>query len=67
MKKALLLVAVILGTSVMVNAQTEPAKAAPAKEVKATKHAKKAKAEKKADMPKADAAATKPEAAKAKK
>jgi hypothetical protein len=55
MKKALLLVAVILGTSVMVNAQTEPAKAAPAKEVKATKHDKKAKAEKKADK-KAEAA-----------
>lgn len=41
MKKVLLLVAIMLGTSVMVNAQTEPAKAAPAKEVKATKHPKK--------------------------
>lgn len=40
MKKVLLLIAVILGTSVMVNAQTEPAKTTPAKEMKTTKHAK---------------------------
>ena len=44
MKKVIMLVAVLLGTTVMVNAQTEPAKTAPAKEVKAAKHAKKAKA-----------------------
>lgn len=60
-----MMVALVLGTTAMVNAQTEPAKAAPAKEVKATKHAKKVKAMKKADAPKAMAA--KPEAAKAKK
>lgn len=57
MKKALLLVAVILGTSVMVNAQTEPAKSAPAKEVKATKHTKRAaKAEKKTETVKMETA-----------
>ncbi|TDD96560.1 hypothetical protein [Flavobacterium cellulosilyticum] len=52
MKKVLLLIAVILGTSVMVNAQTAPAKTTPTKEVKATKHAKHAKhkAEKAAKM-----------------
>lgn len=63
MKKVLLLVALIFGTSVMVNAQVEPAKTAPAKEVKATKraaHKAKVKAEKTAD-------ATKMEPAKAKK
>lgn len=52
MKKVLLLVALIFGTSVMVNAQTAPAKTAPAKEVKATKkaaHKAKVKAEKAAD------------------
>lgn len=53
MKKVLLLVAMMLGTAVMVNAQTEPAKAATVKEVKAVKHERKAekkagKAEKKA-------------------
>lgn len=58
MKKVLLLVAVMLGTSVMVSAQTEPAKTAPAKEVKATKHTKKAeKADKKAETPKVEAKA----------
>ena len=51
MKKVLMLAAVVLGTTVMVNAQTAPAKtAAPAKEVKATKKAtKKAKADKKVE------------------
>ncbi len=50
MKKVLMLAAVLLGTSAMVNAQQTPAKAAPAKEVKATKKAaKKAKQEKKAE------------------
>lgn len=43
MKKVLLLAAIILGTSVMVNAQ-QPAKTTPAKEVKANKHHKKNKA-----------------------
>ena len=51
MKKVLMLVAVLLGTSTMVNAQQTPAKAAPAKEVKASKKAskKEAKADKKAE------------------
>ena len=60
MKKVLMLAAVVLGTTVMVNAQTAPAKevkAAPAKEVKATKKtAKKAIATKKVEV--APAAAT---------
>lgn len=50
MKKLVLLAVAVLGTTVMVNAQTTPAQTAPAKEVKATKHhnhksGKKAKAE----------------------
>lgn len=52
MKKLLMLVAILLGTTAMVNAQTEPAKATPAKEVKATKKVTKkakVKAEKKAE------------------
>lgn len=56
MKKVLMLVALFLGTTVLVNAQ-EPVKAAPAKEVKVVK---KAKMEKKAE-------AAKPAAAPAKK
>lgn len=59
MKKVLLLAAVILGTSAMVNAQ-EPAKAAPAKEVKTVK--KNRKADKKAVAVKTET--TKAEAAK---
>ncbi|EJG00655.1 hypothetical protein [Flavobacterium sp. F52] len=60
MKKLVLLAVAVLGTSIMVNAQTTPAQAAPAKEVKATKHHhhkgnKKAKAE----APKEEAAAVK--------
>jgi hypothetical protein len=49
MKKLLMLIAVLFGTSVMVNAKTLPVKTATAKEVKMTKHPKqkKAKAEKK--------------------
>lgn len=55
MKKVLMLAAILLGTTVMVNAQTEPAKT-PAKEVKHTKKkAKKAAA--------ATTAAAMPEAA----
>ncbi len=53
MKKVMVMAALFLGTTAMVNAQTEPAKAAPAKEVKAKK-AKKMKAvkmEKKAAAP----------------
>ncbi len=52
MKKVLMLAAVLLGTTAMVNAQQTPAaKATPAKEVKATKKAtrKAARAEKKAE------------------
>jgi hypothetical protein len=51
MKKVLMLVAVLLGTSVMVNAKTIPAKTVPAKEVKLVKHPKhkKIKAEKKVE------------------
>jgi hypothetical protein len=50
MKKVLMLIAVLFGTSVMVNASTLPTKTATVKEVKMTKHPKhkKAKAEKKA-------------------
>jgi len=50
MKKVLLLVALFLGTTVMVNAQTEPAKATPAKEIKAKK-VRKVKSEKKEAAP----------------
>jgi phosphoenolpyruvate-protein kinase (PTS system EI component) len=46
MKKVLMLIAVILGTSVMVNARTESLNTAPAKEVTTSIH--KTKAEKKA-------------------
>lgn len=41
MKKLLMLAVVFLGTSAMVNAQTEPAKVAPKKEAKAKKAVKK--------------------------
>ena len=50
MKKVLILVAILLGTTAMVNAQTGTTKTPQAKEVKAEKKAKKkAKAEKKAE------------------
>lgn len=62
MKKVLMLAAVLLGTTVMVNAQTEPAKTASAKETK--HHAK--KKEKKEEAKTAEAAPAKSEA-KAKK
>ncbi|MFV8324302.1 hypothetical protein [Flavobacterium sp. ZS1P14] len=50
MKKVVMLVAIMLGTSVMVNAKTTPVKTAQAKEVRMEKHAKhrKTRAEKKA-------------------
>lgn len=48
MKKVLMLAALVLGTTTMVNAQTTPAKTETPKEVKHVKHAKK-KAEKKAE------------------
>jgi hypothetical protein len=50
MKKVLMLVAIVLGTSVMVNAKTTPIKKSEAKEVRMEKHSKhkKNRAEKKA-------------------
>jgi hypothetical protein len=53
MRKVLMLIAVLFGTSVMVNAKTLPVKTATAKEVKMTEHPKhkKAKAEKKEAAP----------------
>jgi hypothetical protein len=68
MKKVLMLIAVILGTSVMVSAKTTPTKSMVAKEVITSKHhktkeeKKEAKAEKKAAK-----AEKKAEVAKAKK
>ena len=61
-KKVLMLIAVILGTSVMVNAQVAPAKTAPAKEVTTSIHKtkaekKEARAEKKAKKAEKKAAA----------
>jgi len=64
MKKIVMLVALFLGTSLMVNAQTEPAKASSKKEAKEVKHAEKEKkaaekkekkAEKKAETAKTEA------------
>jgi hypothetical protein len=48
-KKIAMLIAMLIGTSVMVNAEALPVKTAPVKEIKMTKHPKnkKAKAEKK--------------------
>jgi hypothetical protein len=54
MKKVLLAFALILGTSVMVNAQ-EPAKTTPAKEVKVVKHHKKTKTAQNGDVKKVEA------------
>ncbi len=55
MKKVLMLAALFLGTTAMVNAQATPAKAEAKKEVRHAKHAKK-HAEKKAEkMEKAEA------------
>lgn len=51
----MMLVAVLLGTTAMVSAQTTPAKAAPAKEVKQTKAKKEKKAKKVETMPAAAA------------
>lgn len=59
MKKLVLLAAAILGTTAMVSAQTTPAQAAPAKEVKATKHHHKANKKAKAETPKEETAAVK--------
>lgn len=55
----MLLAVAILGTSVMVNAQTTPAQNAPAKEVKGTKHHHKGNKKAKADAPKEESASAK--------
>jgi len=64
MKNVLMLAVLILGTTVMVNAQTTPVKTAPVKEAGITKHAKH-KAERKAKM--ANNEAVKTDATKVKK
>ena len=64
MKNVLMLAVLILGTTVMVNAQTTPVKTAPVKEAGMTKHAKH-KAERKAKM--ANNEAVKMDATKVKK
>jgi len=53
-KNLFIVLAAVLGTSVMVSAQTTPTQAAPAKEVKATKHHKKADKKVKTEAPKAE-------------
>jgi hypothetical protein len=56
MKNLLMLLVAVLGTTAMVSAQTTPTQAAPAKEVKATKHHKnKVDKKAKAEAPKEDA------------
>ena len=61
MKKVLMLVAVLLGTSVMVNARTIPTKIVQSKEVKVLKHPKhkKIKAQKKVEVPAIETSKTK--------
>ncbi|HSD07501.1 hypothetical protein [Flavobacterium sp.] len=61
MKKLLMLIAVLFGTSMMVNAATLPSKTTTVKEVKMTKHPKhkKAKAEKKSAKPESSASKAK--------
>ncbi|MEO8516162.1 MAG: hypothetical protein ABI426_05425 [Flavobacterium sp.] len=51
MKKLVMLAVLALGTTAMVNAQTEPAKKAPAKEVKMKSAKKSHKTEAKAEAP----------------
>lgn len=55
MKKVLVMVALFLGTTAMVNAQDKTTQAAPAKEIKHAKHAKKVEAEKAAPSVKTEA------------
>jgi len=55
----MMLVAVLLGTTAMVNAQVTPVKTAPAKEVKAAKHVNKTKVAKKVEPAKAETAKAK--------
>ncbi|WP_281631132.1 hypothetical protein [Flavobacterium luteolum] len=52
MKNLFIVLAAVLGTSVMVSAQTTPSQAAPTKEVKATKHHHKGNKKAKAEAPK---------------
>lgn len=59
MKNLLMLLVLVLGTSVMANAQTTPTQATPAKEVKATKHHHKGNKKAKAAAPKEESAAVK--------
>ncbi|GEM_PF-2515929 len=60
MKNLFIVLVAVLGTSVMVNAQTTPAQAAPTKEVKSTKHHNhKGHKTSKAEAPKEDAASMK--------
>ena len=60
MRIFLMLLVAVLGTSVMVSAQTTPTAAAPAKEVKATKqHHHKSNKKAKAETPKEETAAVK--------
>jgi hypothetical protein len=60
-KKIVMLIAVLFGTAVMVNAKTMPAKTAAVKEVKMTKHPKhrKAKTEKKSAVTETASSSTK--------
>ncbi|MEG0850797.1 hypothetical protein ACHRVK_02265 [Flavobacterium plurextorum] len=59
MKNLFIVLAAVLGTSVMVSAQTTPTQAAPAKEVKATKHHHKSNKKAKAETPKEESATMK--------
>ncbi|KAF2340072.1 hypothetical protein [Flavobacterium tistrianum] len=59
MKNLFIVLAAVLGTSVMVSAQTTPAQAAPTKEVKATKHHHKGNKKAKADATKEEVAPVK--------
>ncbi len=54
MKKVMMLAMLVLGTTVMVNAQTIPAKTAPVKEVKIGKHNKAHKKEPKEEAKKTE-------------
>ena len=59
MKNLFIVLAAVLGTSVMVSDQTTPTQSAPAKEVKATKHHHKSNKKAKAETPKEETATVK--------
>lgn len=59
MKNLFIVLVAVLGTSVMVSAQTTPTQATPAKEVKATKHHHKGNKKAKAAAPKEESATVK--------